>query len=261
MKGVALRLLGEGDSNQRFEPHHFRMRKFKHTFEKPSDTPGIYGILNIETGRIYVGSSTRMKRRWLEHRRTLNLGRHHNQWLQRSWNHHGPENFIFYVIAQGCSMNELAAMETGYIQKFRADTTGIFNSALVADRPPSSRGRPISIEQRKKISLALTGRPRPPEVRQAISKSNKGKSFSKISRDKMSASKLGRPLSSAHRSKLSEVRTGKPCREETRRKIGDANRGRTATLETRAKLSAAKQGKPWSPARRAAFEAKKALAD
>jgi group I intron endonuclease len=56
---------------------------------------GIYKITNLVNNRYYIGSSLDIKRRWDTHRRMLNKNNHHNDFLQKSWNKHGGDNFKF----------------------------------------------------------------------------------------------------------------------------------------------------------------------
>ncbi len=78
------------------------------------------------------------------------------------------------------------------------------------------------------------------------------------------------PMSAEHRAKIASAQMGNTNplgyrhTDKARKNMADARIGNTNILghsptpETRAKLSAAKKGKPWSPARRAAQEARKA---
>ena len=60
---------------------------------------GIYQIRNLVNNKIYVGSSNNLyRRKTYEHFRELRLNKHHNKYLQNSYNCHGEENFVFEVI-------------------------------------------------------------------------------------------------------------------------------------------------------------------
>lgn len=45
------------------------------------DLPGIYAIINVQTGRRYIGSSINVRKRLLGHRRALQRGIHINEHL------------------------------------------------------------------------------------------------------------------------------------------------------------------------------------
>lgn len=217
------------------------MRKFKDTFEKPSDTPGVYGILNIVTGAIYVGSSVQMRKRWQVHRRQLARGEHDNTPMQRSWVKHGEENFVFYVVARGIPEEILWDLETDFIPACPEER---YNLMLTAT---AGRGPRLSSETRAKISASNRGRKLVP--------------LSAEHRAKISAANRGKLRSPEQRARISAARRGKPLSPQTRAKISAAAQGKSHSPEHREKIAAAARGRPWSPARRAAFEAKKALAD
>ena len=65
---------------------------------KTIETIGIYKIENIINGKIYIGSSTRLLKRFKEHKRKLLNNTHINSILQRSWNKYGEGAFMFSVI-------------------------------------------------------------------------------------------------------------------------------------------------------------------
>ena len=53
---------------------------------------GVYKIVNTVNGKIYIGSSKNIDRRWNEHIRVLELNAHNNQHLQNAWNKYGKNN-------------------------------------------------------------------------------------------------------------------------------------------------------------------------
>lgn len=61
---------------------------------------GIYKIVNLKSGKFYLGSSKNIKRRWGIHKSALRNNRHHCVYLQRSWNKHGEQNFLFELIKE-----------------------------------------------------------------------------------------------------------------------------------------------------------------
>jgi len=94
---------------------------------------GIYKITNLENGKMYVGQSVDINRRWKNHKRLLNNNKHQNKHLQSSWNIYGSEKFEFSII-ELCNENELDEKEIYWIDKLRTyhgfpDCNG-YNDAL-----------------------------------------------------------------------------------------------------------------------------------
>jgi len=56
---------------------------------------GIYRIVNIVTGKVYVGSAININKRWSIHKLRLKENKHHSIKLQNSVNKHGIDNFLF----------------------------------------------------------------------------------------------------------------------------------------------------------------------
>lgn len=58
-------------------------------------TGGIYLLIHVRTGKVYVGQSTSFALRWKKHREDLALGQHHNHRVQEIWTAEGPSAFEF----------------------------------------------------------------------------------------------------------------------------------------------------------------------
>ncbi|MFA7689249.1 MAG: GIY-YIG nuclease family protein [Bacilli bacterium] len=87
---------------------------------------GIYQIRNIKTGKVYVGSSKNIERRFGEHIRNLKNNKHHSIKLQRSWNltKDKKKTFVFEVIEEVNDNSILKEREQYYIDLKDAYTTG-----------------------------------------------------------------------------------------------------------------------------------------
>ncbi|MEH2094003.1 GIY-YIG nuclease family protein [Nostoc sp.] len=60
---------------------------------------GIYVIINRDTGKRYIGSTTAsFRRRWDNHKRSLRTNKHHSTKLQRAWNKYTEFRFEFKII-------------------------------------------------------------------------------------------------------------------------------------------------------------------
>ena len=71
---------------------------------------GIYKITNILNGKSYIGLSSNIKQRWVQHKRNLNNNVHHNLHLQSAWNKYGKKYFTFSVL-EYCDLDILPERE------------------------------------------------------------------------------------------------------------------------------------------------------
>lgn len=79
---------------------------------------GIYKITCIVNGKIYIGSSIDIARRFREHRSRLKMQTHSSVHLQRSWNKHGKDKFLFSIIEE-CDQNNLIEREQYWIDELK----------------------------------------------------------------------------------------------------------------------------------------------
>lgn len=108
---------------------------------------GVYQILNIETNKFYIGSSsskTFLYERLIHHKRDLINNKHHSLYLQRSFNKYGIEKF-YYQILEVCSPDNCIKREQYWIDLLKPD----YNSCKVAN---STLGTECSKEKAEKIS-------------------------------------------------------------------------------------------------------------
>lgn len=73
---------------------------------------GIYKITNKINGKIYIGQSKNVERRWREHLRSKD-----NTPIHCALRKYGPENFNFEILAE-CDKDELNRLEQFYIQEY-----------------------------------------------------------------------------------------------------------------------------------------------
>lgn len=136
---------------------------------------GIYKITNLINNKIYVGSAggkNGFKQRWLIHKNTLKSGKHGNKHLQKAWDKHGENSFIFEIIEFVQDTNIILVREQYYFDLLKPYINKI--------------GYNIS-----KIAGSNLGYNQTFEAKQKISEFNKGKILSEETRKKMSDSKIG----------------------------------------------------------------------
>ena len=194
-----------------------------------------------------------MFRRWRDHVRCLNSGRHHSPALLDAWLLDGMEAFWFVVLEQ-CPLDDLTIREQAWLDSF--------SHLLNASHTVKSHPTPASAA---KISNALRGRTLSDTHREKIRQGLLGHPVSAEAREHMSAAvRPRRAILPETRLKMiaSRRRNGWVPSAEHRAKVSAANLGRIRTPEWRAKLSVAVRAawigrlrKPASPEARAKMSA------
>lgn len=78
---------------------------------------GIYKIENSINGKVYIGQSVDVDKRFKSHIRELRKGKHNNRFLQDDWNTFGEEAFTFELIKK-CRSLYLNRNEKTYINEY-----------------------------------------------------------------------------------------------------------------------------------------------
>lgn len=80
---------------------------------------GVYVISNKKDSRIYIGSASKFRRRFLDHREMLRKGTHHSKHLQSFVNKYGVDSLEFSLVYE-CSTRSFAyELEQGLINKLK----------------------------------------------------------------------------------------------------------------------------------------------
>ncbi len=190
---------------------------------------GIYQIEHLASGKKYIGSAVRLKRRLSKHKTDLRGGYHHSQKLQRAWAKYGEQAFVFSTIELVVDETQLLAREQHWIDTLQAVTQG-FNICPLAG---NCHGRTLSPEHKAKLAASLTGRKRPTADHANLT----GTARSAETRAKISTAKKGVPLSAEA---LTERKTRRPSPE--------SNAKRSATQLGRARDPAV-NAKAWATRR------------
>jgi group I intron endonuclease len=191
---------------------------------------GIYKILNVINGKMYIGSSFNAINRLIAHRRCLLNGKHGNVVLQSAWNKYGPDAFVFKPFYRR-DREELLAVEQRWIDAVRP----AYNLVIVVD------GRvTLTAESCARVSAGLAGRKLSDEHVRKTSEAMKRRMSCPAYRAKMIEVNTGRKLSAEHRAKLRGPRGPRGPNTKARPPM---------SVETRMKISAALKAKgivpPW----------------
>ncbi len=129
---------------------------------------GIYAIINWVNGKMYIGKTTNMQKRWREHKSSLNREnyKHENKQLIRAWQKYGENNFTCELLEE-CSMELLNEREKYWIKELKTyghkgkygynSYPGGQGFGYGEDNP--NFGKHISDEKKKKLSMLFSGRP------------------------------------------------------------------------------------------------------
>lgn len=76
---------------------------------------GIYKIENLINGKIYIGQSIHIEKRWKEHCRASS-----ESLISKAIKKYGKENFSFQILEETKDLNSLNLLESNYIKKFNS---------------------------------------------------------------------------------------------------------------------------------------------
>jgi group I intron endonuclease len=100
------------------------MKLFPFTYETINSPAlkrsGVYTIVQVSSGRAYIGAGRDIRSRIKTHYSSLNLNKHYNRGLQAAWNKAGPGDFLF-EITEECPAEKHLDREQFYIKQ--ADST------------------------------------------------------------------------------------------------------------------------------------------
>ena len=167
-------------------------------------TCGIYAITNKKTGKMYIGQSIHIERRFIEHKSGKKDPTSH---IASSIRKYGVDAFDFQILHR-CSESELDSEERKFIKLYGTYIKG-YNHTWGGEM--NGMGHPSrNLSVRNKISQSLKGRKLSEEHKQSISNAHKGKTFSEQHKQNISKSKqgknnyfYGKTFSDEHKQKIS----------------------------------------------------------
>jgi len=188
---------------------------------------GIYKIACRTNGKLYVGSSVNVGRRWYEHKSMLKNGSHHSPYLQHSWDKYGEEDFDFNFLEKVVDKEKLIDREQFWIDKTQsANKKKGFNVSPVANSPLGRKHTPETIALLSVIASQRVGRKMSPQAKQNMSLAAVKRNLSKEYLEKQKASHLGKKHMPEAKEKIRRSKLGKtpsnlgvPHTEETIEKL------------------------------------------
>jgi group I intron endonuclease len=230
------------------------LRKVERNFEVSIERciSGVYVIVNVLSGRRYVGSSEDVLGRWYGHLRALRRGKHSNRYLQNSWKSHTPFDFSLGLLEAVEDEGRLLSREQHWLDHYK-QTGAVYNVALSTSSPMKGRKHaeetlvvlrenairlnqdPVFRAQRALRSAGennpMFGRTHTSEARASIGRAQKDREVSPTVRAGRSA-----------RMKGNQYRKGKFHRLETRQQMSISQKRAGADPVLRQKRSARMKG-------------------
>ena len=186
---------------------------------------GVYAIVNLVNGKIYVGSAAdTFRSRWATHRRDLRRGTHFNQHLQKSWDKHGGKAFEFKILER-CPPAECLEAERKHIRLLGTTKSDVgYNKC---EGGGGTLGFKWNAASRAKLSATRKTQCADPAFRLEISK------------------RFSVPKTEEHKEKTRRAKLGKklgPHTAEAKAKIGAASKLRCQLASKRRQAKSRKSG-------------------
>lgn len=209
---------------------------------------GIYFIRSTVNGKVYIGSTVNIRKRYREHKCILKSNQHTNIHLQRHYNKNGG-NSLEYGLLELVTKDQLQDKEQDYVDKLDPEFN-IMKECVVnriglehSEKTKAKMKKASEIRRKrgdyKKMAKILSeankgnkynlGRKCSEETKKKISKKLKGRKLTKEEKQKISEGLKGRDFSDDHRKSLSKAMTG-----------NKNNLGKTLSKEAKQKISKAK---------------------
>jgi group I intron endonuclease len=154
----------------------------------------IYKATNIINDKVYIGQTKNSLK--IRKRKHINDMRKSNTYFSNALNKYGSSKFVWEVIEDCESKEELDEMEFHYIKQYNSLKPNGYNMTLGGE---GSSGYRHSSRIRKKMSKASM---------ESGNHVNRGKHLSKEWRKKISESNIGKVISAEHRDKISKSKQG-----------------------------------------------------
>lgn len=167
---------------------------------------GIYCFKNLVNGKVYIGQSVNIQRRYKQHLSNINNLKHQEA-IYLALRKYGVENFSFEILKE-CDINNLSKFEQYYISKYDAYGCNGYNETVGGE---GSIGYKHTKESKEKMSASRKGRIVNEEWKQHMRDSsthhtpwNKDKKLSEEHKEKISNSLSGHKHTIDSKEKMSK---------------------------------------------------------
>jgi group I intron endonuclease len=163
----------------------------------------IYTIKNLINGKMYVGQTVQSnaKMRWYAHCDMMRKGK--KSYLYDSMRKYGVENFLWEVVDQANTIDQLNNLETAWATKLRTQGITLYNNRETGNNKKHS---PESIEKMRQVHKLRHATTVVSGWKRQDGGAMKGKTHKAETKQKMSISHTGStrgPLSNNHKEKIS----------------------------------------------------------
>lgn len=130
---------------------------------------GVYAIRNKINGKMYIGSSVNIKKRFYEHERLLQANKHHCRYLQHAYKKYGANSFDYMIVYECCENKDVLL----FYEQWFINLYGDYNTSPTACSPLGTKhteefrehiknrmiGKLSSEETKRKCQIAHNGYP------------------------------------------------------------------------------------------------------
>jgi group I intron endonuclease len=214
-------------------------------FKENKNKAGIYNIINLINGKIYIGSTILFSNRYKHHLFLLKNNKHKNQHLQSSYNVYGKDNFKFIVveIVNSKVVEEIRNIEQKYINEAIPNWEFVYNSlrnvskiqGYAKDKIESNRK---TSENRKKYYKSKEGQ----QLIRKFIKNREGKTYEELFGAERAA-EIKKKISDNQRTAMSKENAKENLRQIFSGKTYEERFGVERAKEIKLKQSIGRKGK------------------
>ena len=194
----------------------------------------IYKITNIINGKVYIGQTNNLKRRWYKHKFDSKSDEP-KLIISKAIKKYGIENFKYEEIDCCNSLEECNKQEVWYIFIYRSLT-----SQFGYNIEEGGNKSKMSDETKEKLRAANLGKKHSDETLKKMKEIHTGKFHSEETKEKCRLLKMGKLASEETKAKLSKIQSKRPRgkrTDETKERMRQARLGKKVTPETLKKMS------------------------